>query len=398
MKCLQTATKELNESAVYTDREIEIDHDTKDVPGSPHIADTIYKKIQESDLFIADVTPVAETKTGKKIMNPNVAIETGYATAILGDKKIRSIMNSAYGSMEDLPFDLRHKKGPVTFALNEKHTEEEKQKVKSELIRNLKAVLKHHTGNKAQEKEDINLDVNGKAIFFDPNEPLLRISKDGWSAVKDQKCFFHKRDAYYFIKMAPILDLKFKKTELKAKMFTGNRFIIQPMFASPSNTPDINKHGAVVVNFEQNSNGSIEDLAQAMCNGVVIGLSNSRLKYSKGSIYLRDTDAKLKQFLKQYREFAKELGIEPDIDVKVEFGISTEKELTITRPNPAEKNSYYPEPEVGPIESGVYGVSGQYTINNLDTAGKDLMQKFTESLFDEIDIEFDYDYHMWDSI
>src|SRR4051812_25834162 len=38
----------------------ELDHDTKDVPGSPPIAETICKKIDECTVFVGDVTIVGE--------------------------------------------------------------------------------------------------------------------------------------------------------------------------------------------------------------------------------------------------------------------------------------------------------------------------------------------------
>src|SRR5690242_8556661 len=39
--------------------DVELDHDTKGVPGSPGLADVIFAKIASSSVFVADVTPVA---------------------------------------------------------------------------------------------------------------------------------------------------------------------------------------------------------------------------------------------------------------------------------------------------------------------------------------------------
>ena len=59
----------------------------KDVTGSPAHADTIKRKNRASRVFIGDVTPVskipkrkgAKDSREKRNMNPNVAIELGYA-------------------------------------------------------------------------------------------------------------------------------------------------------------------------------------------------------------------------------------------------------------------------------------------------------------------------------
>ncbi|MGB7410902.1 MAG: hypothetical protein WA910_07150 [Sphingopyxis granuli] len=47
----------------------EIDHDTKDVPGSPDIVASILAKIETASVFVADVTPIALTDGGKHVAN-----------------------------------------------------------------------------------------------------------------------------------------------------------------------------------------------------------------------------------------------------------------------------------------------------------------------------------------
>lgn len=55
----KAAVKKLASEADVEDAPV-LDHDTKDVPGTPHIADTIKRKIAESAVFLADITHVAE--------------------------------------------------------------------------------------------------------------------------------------------------------------------------------------------------------------------------------------------------------------------------------------------------------------------------------------------------
>lgn len=98
-----------------------LDSDTENVSGSPDIANTIYGKIEKSDVFIADVSIVGKTehtdpnKKVKSLSNPNVLLELGYAAAKLGWERIVLVMNTAYGAPEELPFDLKNRRFPITY-------------------------------------------------------------------------------------------------------------------------------------------------------------------------------------------------------------------------------------------------------------------------------------------
>jgi hypothetical protein len=71
--------------------EIEVDSDTQNEPGTPPITETILRKIRECDAFVADMTFVAETGDGKRVPNPNVMGEYGYAlnwTLFVGPREV----------------------------------------------------------------------------------------------------------------------------------------------------------------------------------------------------------------------------------------------------------------------------------------------------------------------
>lgn len=96
--------------AITKDETIEVepvvDRDTQGVPGAPDIASTIFSKITAADLFVADISVV--TKTDKRsFSNPNVLIELGYAMKALGNENVILVFNRAFGTFEELPFDLR---------------------------------------------------------------------------------------------------------------------------------------------------------------------------------------------------------------------------------------------------------------------------------------------------
>ena len=117
-----------------------VDSDTSNVPGSPPIAETILRKIRECAVFVADVTPIETTVGGKKLPNPNVMLELGYALANLGLERIILVMNQAEGaSLRALPFDLRHWRAPLTYALRRDAPDDQKQEVLATLVDDLVA-------------------------------------------------------------------------------------------------------------------------------------------------------------------------------------------------------------------------------------------------------------------
>ena len=94
--------------------DIEADRDTKGEYGSPDIAQTIFSKIDDCDIFIADVSAVCQYETtdkdgNKKVKympNPNVMLELGYATHVVGWENVICVLNADYGAPEDMPFDI----------------------------------------------------------------------------------------------------------------------------------------------------------------------------------------------------------------------------------------------------------------------------------------------------
>lgn len=97
--------------------EIEADRDTKGEYGSPDIVQTIFSKIDECDIFIADVSIVnkyssitdeGENGNVRYGPNPNVMLELGYAASVVVWENVICILDTDYGSPDDLPFDLAH--------------------------------------------------------------------------------------------------------------------------------------------------------------------------------------------------------------------------------------------------------------------------------------------------
>ncbi|CAN5310664.1 hypothetical protein BH20ACI1_BH20ACI1_19030 [soil metagenome] len=136
-----------------------VDRDTKDEPGSPDIVHSIFDKIENSAVFVCDVTIINDETDKRPTPNPNVLIELGYALKALGQTRVLLIMNTSYGEIKKLPFDLDHRR-VITYGFhetdnsltrtNDKGKEEsvkqiEKRILVKKLESNLKTILDHHS-------------------------------------------------------------------------------------------------------------------------------------------------------------------------------------------------------------------------------------------------------------
>lgn len=127
--------------------DIEADRDTKGEFGSPDIAQTIFSKIDDCNIFVADVSAVcryeATDKDGNKkvkyMPNPNVMLELGYATHVVGWDNVICVLNADYGAPEDMPFDIASRR-LTPFSLKD-------GKSKGEIKRYIKGVIQDTVGN-----------------------------------------------------------------------------------------------------------------------------------------------------------------------------------------------------------------------------------------------------------
>jgi hypothetical protein len=70
-------------------------------------------------VFVADLSFVGATPDGKKLPNPNVLIELGFAARSIGWERTILVINNAYGSASDLPFDILQHRWPIEYRLTE---------------------------------------------------------------------------------------------------------------------------------------------------------------------------------------------------------------------------------------------------------------------------------------
>ena len=113
------------------------DEATLGVTGSPDIVTTLFSKIDECDLFIADVSLcfTEDRKKIKKAPNPNVMLELGYAVKTLTWDRVICIANTDFG--DDFPFDFDHNRRTV-YSLEGKNRDNEKNRVSRVIFKNIR--------------------------------------------------------------------------------------------------------------------------------------------------------------------------------------------------------------------------------------------------------------------
>lgn len=147
---LNRAIRELKADADIdpADRELHIDRDTANVPGSPPLVETIFGKIDEASAFVSDLTFVGTRADGRrKTPNPNVLLEHGWALRSLTWRRVIGVMNTAFGHPDEhaLPFDLQHFRRPILFHCPDDAAQEERatarEALAADLVKALKAIL-----------------------------------------------------------------------------------------------------------------------------------------------------------------------------------------------------------------------------------------------------------------
>lgn len=139
--------------AMIDDLDITLDEATSNTPGSPYIPGKIVEKISKSDVFICDLTPIGESfDKKKKIANPNVLIELGYAVAELGWDRVIILLNTNYGQLpNDLPFDV-DKHRATKFKIINKLDKGSKNELTKVLVEAIKLIIEKSPLKTFQEK------------------------------------------------------------------------------------------------------------------------------------------------------------------------------------------------------------------------------------------------------
>ncbi|HEY3911956.1 MAG TPA: hypothetical protein VGM07_19010 [Stellaceae bacterium] len=145
-RALKKAAERIGNDATVEEavRELSVDRDTKGVPGSPPIVETIFRKIDQAAVFVPDLTFVGRRADGRRpTPNPNVLIEYGWALKSLGHGRIVPVMNTAFGepTAESMPFNLHHLRHPITYHCSADADNDTRRRVRERLAKELEGAL-----------------------------------------------------------------------------------------------------------------------------------------------------------------------------------------------------------------------------------------------------------------
>lgn len=177
--------------------EIKIDADTEGVVGTPAVTETILGKIRSSDIFVPDLTFVAETDAGKRTPNPNVMVEYGYALRSLTFEAMMPVMNTHYGAPTELPFDLGHVRHPTQYNLPPDSADGERRAAQAALSGKLEGILRlmaqNVVGKARSDKPFVpTAPVRPPAFFFEPDDVLVNFGHPA-----EQEMRFKRNRAIY---------------------------------------------------------------------------------------------------------------------------------------------------------------------------------------------------------
>ncbi len=250
--------------------EVEIDQDTQGESGSPPVAETIFRKIRESDAFVADLT-FTGTRVGKTeppVPNPNVLIEYGYALSALGEERIIAVFNEAFGKRDDLPFDLRHRRWPLPYRTSGDESDEKSKETRcterKELTRKLVKAVKAIVQNAGKHQEDPAAD--------DPKPLAEQIPLTKVVVLHDEKEFLFSQEAKVRLCLRPKLEkLELTNRETRDIAFNsleplGTRGLAGQSCAQVSN-------GAAIVKYPKEGSKEVRFASILFRNGTLYGIA-----------------------------------------------------------------------------------------------------------------------------
>lgn len=299
----------------------ELDHDTKGVAGSPDLAPTILAKIEACDVFVADVTPVGHTLAGKALMNPNVAIELGYAMKAKGSEALLMVLNGAYGNRDNLPFDLRHKRGPISYTLAEDADGPSISAQFKQLVDDLKVALRPYLGVKAAEVVPFQPTSATfcSAAYFDAEEALVPAGV----GPRFRKDLRFATDRLLYLRLIP--QTAMEPLRERDAVDAVSHALVGPLEHGRGHSSARNRFGGIVYNGDYDE-GVLHSTTQVFLNRELWGIDATLLAHQADAPAIPPAlvEQTLLNGLREYRNFARDrLGVTPP--VRVEAGATNVK-------------------------------------------------------------------------
>ncbi|WP_447963332.1 hypothetical protein [Nitrospira sp. Ecomares 2.1] len=277
-KAIKEVSTDISIQIAERNRPLELDKDTKGVPGIPPIADVIFQKISGATVFVPDLTFVGKTEENRLIPNPNVLIEYGWALRSLGHSRIIPIMNTAYGNLtqENLPFNMRHLRHPLTYHLSNKAELDEKIRVRAALVKQfvqaITLILRSHP-------PEATWDALGHIAIPFTEDPSTFLRKDESLGVIDDGIpeeiqLVVPDNEHLFLRVLPQNPTqKIDSTQKVLQLLKASQIMPMPL-TSQAHSWVRNKHGAFTVYHDKKK---VLSLIQVFQNRELWGIDTSRI-------------------------------------------------------------------------------------------------------------------------
>lgn len=276
----------LRESANVLEQEkhdlvFNLDEATSRQVGSLHIPNAILDNITNSDIFVGDLSVLGEaTISKKKLSNPNVLIELGYAISQLGWNRIIILFNKQAGSFNDLPFDIE-KRSCLDFNVLKDDDKNGIGQLRTELITRIRDIVEANPDRPQNRVETLDRERANdlkqlKSILFNLSIPLLdEFFKDGHDRINGKMLNgIHLLESIMTSKSFYLNDKKLKK--LLNEFYKGWQDIFQYALAHYSHFPESNSYISKL--SEKGRKSSIKRIIQS--DIIILEKSlNSLLKY-----------------------------------------------------------------------------------------------------------------------
>ena len=326
---IEKAIRNVNRT-LQLEEALRFDQDTKGVPGTPEIANTILKKIDESDILLSDMTIVARSREGKQVPNPNVLIELGYAMKSIGSGRIIAVMNEEHGAAADgLPFDLQHRRWPIRYSLSADEAQEIRKKQKAYLVTQFEEAIKaiFSSGLIPQDHP-----------AFEPIQPQWKSSSfltDNEKIAK--RPFFDEEDdipdviwingPQAFLRLIPTAIIPLRSPFELEKLMQSNP-ILRPMGRTSMIWTARNKHGTVVYVAKENQVNT-DMITEVFRNGEIWGIDAHPFREGHSYIPSGYIGEIFTNALQRYLSFARK-SLELALPLKFIAGISGVEDFPIS--------------------------------------------------------------------
>ena len=396
IKALKQA-EDVEEPAARETREaLHLDHDRQGVPGSPDLAPTIFRKIDQAAVFVADVTLVSnitnrESSSTKKLINSNVAIEYGYALQTLGDEFILLVQNIYYGDREELPFDLKHKAGPIQYRLPPTATKQEisseRAKLRGDLVTALRPYLSHGRVAREASRAFPEIPCTGSiASFWSAGEVIARIGSKQPAALRhpseDEDAIEYRFDEprMFYLRVIPTIPLDDELQVTTLSDIVRARDLMVLTRTGIGGMPDRNKFGAII--YEPHGTSSTpRAFTQLFRNGEIWGVTSEFFQHHYEQLAVPIVNVKniFTRVLANYIVVAREKLL-IGLPYQVEMGAVGLKDIRLILPQPARW-----ERLSEPIYETVLKI--RRVLNDANTAGQQaLVDEFLSKLCDLADV------------